>query len=532
MFWLDRVFEQIEKTQKEKIASGHTFVIRDEKTASGRVHVGSMRALALHAAIAERLSEAGIPHIFKYEINDFDPMDGLPVYLDAALYQKEMGKPLINIPSPTPAVAENFAEYFAKDYIEAIHEAGFSPEFYRASELYLSGQMNGAIRTALEKAATIRKIYKEVSGAEWADDRLPISVICENCGKVGTTKATAFDGEKVSYTCYPTAVKWAEGCGHSGSVSPFDGRAKLPWKVEWAAKWMVVGVDIEGGGKDHYSKGGSRDVARRISEEVFEYPEPFGVPNEFFLVGGKKMSSSKGEGSSAREVVELVPPQIFRLALFGKDMNQQINFDPAGDTIPVLFDTYDKLAEKYWSGIQDDETRLFEYLHPEAEHAKLMDEKRFLPRFSQIAFIVQMPHLSVQTEVERMKGSALTDLDRKELDERSLYAKHWLEKAASEEFRFTLADGDVPEAARHLSPEQKSALTHVLGYIEQHATLDGQELHTALHEMRKNSGLSAGDFFGALYLSFLGKSSGPKAGWFLSVLNREFIIARLKEVTG
>ena len=59
-------------------------MIRDEKTASGRVHVGSMRALALHAAIAERLGEANIPHTFKYEINDMDTMDGLPVYLDAA----------------------------------------------------------------------------------------------------------------------------------------------------------------------------------------------------------------------------------------------------------------------------------------------------------------------------------------------------------------------------------------------------------------------------------------------------------------
>ncbi len=531
MFWLDRVYGQIETSLKDKIASGHTFIVRDEKTASGRVHVGSMRALALHAAISERLTEAGISNVFKYEINDFDPMDGLPVYLDAAVYKEHMGKPLLNIPSPDSSLAPNFAEYFAKEYIQAIHDAGFTPELYRASELYLSGRMNGAIRTALQKAAIIRKIYKEVSGADRPDTWLPISVICENCGKVGTTKATEFDGEKVKYACYPTAVKWAEGCGHTGSVSPFDGKAKLPWKVEWAAKWMVVGVDVEGGGKDHYSKGGARDVARRISEEVFEYPEPFGIANEFFLVGGRKMSSSKGEGSSAREVVDLLPPQIFRLTLFGKDMNQQINFDPAGDTIPVLFDTYDKLAEKYWSGIVDDDSRLFEYVHSPSEREILKSRKRFLPRFSQIAFLVQMPHLDLQSEITRLKGEELTPLDIEEYELRAKYALIWLEKAAADEYRFSLATQSVPETAKNLSPEQKSALSDLLVFLENHEKLTGLELHTELHEIRKRHNLEPKVFFGAIYQAFLGKDHGPKVGWFLSVLDREFVIKRIKEVT-
>jgi lysyl-tRNA synthetase class 1 len=521
MFWLDRIYGQIEKAIPEKLKSGKTLIVRDEKTASGRVHAGSMRALAL---------QAGVRHVFKYEINDMDPMDGLPVYLDAAAYSKEMGKPLYAIPSPD-GVAKNFAEYFAEEYIRAIHEAGFSPELYRASELYLTGRMNDAIRLALEKAATVRKIYKEVSGAHRPDDWYPLFVICENCGKLGTTKVTGWDGEKVSYQCAPRAVEWAQGCGHSGMVAPWNGNAKLPWKVEWGAKWFVIGVDIEGGGKDHYSKGGARDIARRISEEVFGYPEPFGVQNEYFLVGGKKMSSSKGEGAAAKEVVELVPPSIFRLALFGKDINQQINFDPSGDTIPVLWDTYDKLAEKFWSKAHDDDARLFEYLHPAEERSKLREEKRFLPRFSQVAFLVQMPHLSLEAEAERMKGRTLTERDRAELSLRAQYAKVWLEKAASDDFKFTLQDNTVPEAAKQFSPEQKAALRKVIGYIDQHASLEGQELHTALHEIRKESGLSAGDFFGALYLSFLGKPSGPKAGWFLSVLNREFVVARLTEVS-
>lgn len=522
MFWLDRIFGEAEKQLAPKIASGKKLLIRDEKTASGRVHVGSMRALALHAALAERLGEAGIEHEFVYEINDFDPMDGLPVYLDQEIFGKYLGVPLCNIPSPEPEKAKNFAEYYAAEYEGAIRMAGFSPKFTRASTLYREGKMNDTIRDALSKVDLVKKIYKELTGQDRPENWYPINVICEHCGKLSTTKVTAFDGENVAYTCYPTAVDWTQGCGHAGTISPFDGNAKLLWKLDWAAKWKVYGVDIEGGGKDHYSKGGSRDYARRISEEVFGYPEPFGVPNEFFLVGGKKMSSSKGAGSAAKDVVELLPPHIFRLALYGKDINQQINFDPAGDTIPVLYDTYDRIAEEVWSGAHDDNTRLFTYITTEP----WLFEPRFLPRFSQVAFMVQMPHLDSHVEFEKVKGSPLTELDKKELRLRSEYARVWLDRAADEEYKFILQE-TLPEAYS-LTDAQRSALRAVFAYVEAHPVLDGQELHTALHDLRKQSGLEAKPFFGPMYAALLHKDHGPKMGWFLSVLPREFLLDRLK----
>ncbi len=518
MFWLDRIYGQIEESLKSKIKEGKTLVVRDEKTASGRVHVGSMRALALHQAMAERLGEAGIPHIFKFEINDFDAMDGLPVYLDKAVYEKEMGKPLYKIPSPD-GKAKNYAEYFAEEYIEAIKEAGFNPEFYRASELYLSGKMNEPIRMALDSAAEVRVIYKEIYGGDKPADWYPLLVVCENCGKLGTTKVDSWDGTEVTYNCYPTAVEWAVGCGHSGKISPFDGNAKFPWKLDWAAKWKVVGVDIEGGGKDHYTKGGAREVARHISERVFKYPEPFGVANEFFLVGGKKMSSSKGEGMSAKDIVELVPQKIFRLTLWGKDINQQINFDPEGDTIPVLYDQYDKLAAGYWAGTKDDYARLFEYIHPERK----MPSPSELPRFSQVAFMVQMPHIDIYKEFPKA--------DKAELDERASYAKRWLEKYAPEKFVFKLQE-TTPETARALNDIQKAAMRELLNFIEAAPAMPkGEELHKKLHDIKDSQQIAPAELFGAIYVSFLDKKSGPQAGWFLSSLKKEFVVQRLKEVS-
>jgi len=70
----------------------------------------------------------------------------------------------------------------------------------------------------------------------------------------------------------------------------------------------------------------------------------------------------------------------------------------------------------------------------------------------------------------------------------------------------------------------------ILEYIQSQEKLDGQELHTKLHDIKKETGINPKDLFSAIYLSFLGKVSGPKAGWFLSVLDRKFLERRLEEV--
>jgi len=528
MFWADKIVTRIKKDLKDQIASGEPLIIRDEKTASGRIHVGSMRGVALHGIISEILTEENIANKFLYEINDFDPMDGLPVYLDQEKYKQYMGQPLYTIPSSDDK-AKNYAEYFAQEFIDVIAETGFTPEYYRASELYTSGKMNDVIRIALEKADVIRAIYKKVSRSIKSDDWLPLNVVCEKCGKIGTTKATAFDGKKVTYMCEPKMVEWAEGCGHKGAISPFDGNAKLPWKVEWAAKFKVLGVSIEGAGKDHSTKGGARDVANHIAREVFEYQPPLDIPYEFFLVGGKKMSSSKGKGSSAREIADLLPPHIFRLALLGKDPKQAIDFIPDGDTVPMLYDRHDTLAEKYFGDVKDNDARLFVLAHLPEERKKLT--KHFLPRFSQIAFLVQMPHIDLTEEAARIKGDTLNAEDTKELKSRSDYAQRWLSAYAPEDYKYELQIDTVPEATKTFTQKQKDVLKQVLNYVQSQKVLDGQELHTKLHEIRKASGIEPKDFFSALYISFLGKESGPKAGWFLSVLGKEFLEKRLAEVS-
>jgi lysyl-tRNA synthetase class 1 len=525
MFWGYKLRDTAKARFAKEIAEGKPLIIRDEKTMSGRVHVGSLRGVAIHGIVSEVLKDAGIANRFLFEINDFDPMDGLPVYLDQELYKPYMGRLLYEVPSPEPS-APNYAEYWAQEFISVVEHAGFTPEYYRSSILYLGGKYNNAIRLALDNAEKIRVIYKEVSGSEKGSDWFPLQVVCENCRKVGTTKVTAWDGKVVSYICLPDLVKWGVGCGHEGKVDPFDGRAKLPWKVEWAAKFMVLGVHMEGGGKDHYTKGGSRDIARRILKEIFQYPEPIDIPYNFFVIGGAKMSSSKGKGSSAKEIADLLPTQMLRFLMM-KEPKHEIDFEPYGDTIPILYDHYDTIAGEYFSNAESEWSKVFPLFQPAAKRAVLM--QAFLPRFSQIAYLVQMPHINIADKVAAIKGAALNDADTLEYQERAAYAKQWLGKYSPDKYKFEIQES-APDEAKNFSLQQKNALKQIREYILENENLIGEQLHSQIHEIKKALNIAPAELFSSLYISFLGKDSGPQAGWFLSALDRDFVIRRLGEV--
>ncbi len=45
-------------------------------------------------------------------------------------------------------------------------------------------------------------------------------------------------------------------------------------------------------------------------------------------------------------------------------------------------------------------------------------------------------------------------------------------------------------------------------------------------------GVSSPDAFAAIYLAFLGRLNGPRAGWLLASLDREFVVRRLRDAAG
>jgi lysyl-tRNA synthetase class 1 len=511
-------------------------VVNDSKTPSGTVHVGSLRGPVVVDTIARALRDAGVEVELRYGVDDLDPMDAQALLTPDAI-ERSMGVPLAHVPDPAGVCHASYARHFAGVFIETFDGLGIRPDtYYWMSEVYGSGAMDRYIRAALDAAATIREIYRRVANVNHADEWHPLFVICESCGRIGTTIVTGWDGERVHYECRADLVEWATGCGHSGDVSPFGGRAKLPYNVDWAAKWDLFGVTIEPAGKDLSTKGGSRDRSDAIAREVFGNEPPLNVPYEFLNIRGKKMSTSKGLGASATRVAEVIPPEQLRLLFLRPGPNTAIEFDPDGtDAVPRLFDESDRLAaatagREVRGELPADLERLVAECLVEPDADVRAAAAAYRPAFSHLALLEQVPGVDPVERVTAEKGAALTDRELAIVDERRAAARAWLEAYAPESARIAVQP-ELPDAAAELDEAQRTYLATLRPALEA-AAWDGEAVQAAIFGTAKESGLPFGRAFAALYLAFLGRTSGPRAGWLLAALDRSFVLDRLHDAAG
>ncbi len=496
-------------------------VVNDAKTPSGHVPVGSLRGVILHDCIARALTDAGVATEFLYGFDDYDPMDGLPP--DLPDYARYMGMPFADIPSPDGR-APSYGHYFAVEFARVFERLGARPRIYRTSEMYRSGRFDDAIRVALDHAPEIREIYRELTHSARVDDRWwPVQVLCERCGRIGTTNVLAWAGDEVAYECAPDKVAWAQGCGHRGRRSPFGGGSKLLYRVEWPAKWSILGVTVEGAGKDHMTRGGTHDVAQAISTRVFRRAAPYAFAYEFLLYGGKKMSTSRAVGATAAEILEVLRPELARFLIVRPLPRRQLEFDPRGETIPALYDEYDRAAAAYFHEVETpDLARTLHYARVSGDPAHC-----YRPRFSKVAYLLQMPTVDLSRTVAREKGAPLTEADREELEGRVADARRWLSAYAPEHYKFEV-HASLPATVSSLTRAQRQYLSRVAESLASRAWT-GEALHEHLHALKTQLSLTPREAFGAIYQAFLGKDSGPQAGWFLTALDATFVLQRLRE---
>lgn len=511
MFWADKLIEGLDKDGQH--------IINDSKTPSGRAHVGALRGVLIHDVMFRLLKERGFDVRYTFGVDDYDPLDEIPYGKDEH-YSQYLGMPLCNVPPPPGSSATDIADFYISEFFGVFKYLGVHAETYRLRDIYRSGEFDEAIDVILKNAPIVRQVYKEVSGSNRPQTWYPFQVVCENCGRIGTTEVTDYDGKEVTYSCRADLVKWATGCGHTGKVSPFHGNGKLPWKLEWVAKWATRGITVEGAGKDHTTKGGSRDVAATCLRKIFDKKAPLNIPYEFFLVEGAKMSSSRGIGVAAASMAEFLPPEILRFLMLRPQPNRPINFSPDEKSIIKLFNEYDRYHKQVFNDPQvtaeTKEVYRLSEVNPEGDY--------YAPDIQLLEALVQMPHIDVVGEIGKRKAEALTAIDLKHLERRIESIRYWLRNYAADEERLELKEA-LPESAARLSVVQRAFLNFLAAKLPG-STWTGDNLQTVIFDIARITPIGQQYAFKAIYQVLFGRELGPRAGNLFEYLEPDFLVKR------
>lgn len=119
--------------------------------------------------------------------------------------------------------------------------------------------------------------------------------------------------------------------------------------------------------------------------------------------------------------------------------------------------------------------------------------------------------------VDEEEAVIVTELD---------YVSRWLDQWAPKSLKFRLADEVNPD---EFSAEEKEYLRQLADDIAKApAEADGNWFHQAIYAYKESGLLSPRELFTTIYRALIGKDSGPRAGWFLSILPRDWLIDRLR----
>ncbi len=499
MHWADEVAERL-------IESGQEIVIATGITPSGEIHIGNLREMITADAVYRAILERGKSAKFYYVADTADPLRRVYPFLDKS-YAEHVGKPLCDVPCPCGSHT-NYAEHFLEPFLESLKELDISAEAIRADGLYRQGGYSEAVVTALEKRDQIARIIDEETGKRTPPEWSPFLPRCNQCGRISTTTVKSFKAKDgtIEYECE---------CGDQGSVS-IAGGGKLAWRVDWPARWKILGVTYEPFGKDHASRGGSYATGRRISEEVFEFATPDYVIYEWLsLKGMGDMSSSKGNVLSIKDMLEVVPPDILRYLILRRPPKKSIVLDTG---LPLLrfIDEYDQVASE-----------------EESKRAHELSTIRESPPigvpYRHLVSVVQIARNDPDEVLKALKRSGYDVSHRDEILARAEYARRWLDRFAPQDAKFELQES-LPDEAKDLSEGQKKALAALANSLKE--GMSGEEIHQLLYTIKDQFGLEPKDMFEAIYLALLGKPRGPRAGWFLSALDTEFLRQRFQEAAG
>jgi lysyl-tRNA synthetase class 1 len=511
-YWLDQIADEAVK----KYPTGD-ILVSSGISPSASYHVGHFREVLTADGIAWAIKQRGRKVRHMHVVDNFDPLRKRYHFLPEE-YENYVGWPICLVPDPFKC-HHSYATHYAEEFRTAARDMGVEMDvIYSYEDQYLNGKMTPYIEEALAKIPEIRRIFKEVSNRDLGEDWAPIQILSD-------TKSFN-EWRYVSHDVKTKTLVYSKPDGTQGEMPYNDGQVKLNWRLDWPARWALWGVQVEPYGKEHATKGGSYDTGEVFLKEIFgkEPLLPLAYDTINMLGDNKKMSSSLGNLVTPAEALRIMPAEILRFFVLRSQPKRVLYFDP-GLGVYNLIDEFSKIEDEVLAGG-----------HPEFEHAyavaSAISSERTIARvpFSHLVAVEQASRgdaaqaklIFERTGYEKIVAEQWPIIER-ELE----YVRYWLEQYAPASVKFTVQE-KLPEI--ELSDGQRSFLRRLAEALPSVPAGDGQSMHEAIYAALTAAEIKPGEAFKAIYGVILGQGSGPKAGWFLASLDRNWLETRLSEI--
>lgn len=508
--WIDKVADTLVKREKKLGRKLDLIRVESGLGASGIPHIGSMGDAVRAYGIALALQNIG----FKSELIAYsDDMDGLrkiPAGLPEWL-KDHIARPVSSIPDPFGDCHASYGAHMSSLLLDGLDRAGIKYRFQSGRDAYRQGLLVKQIDTLLKNSGKLGKKIAEFVGQDKYTEVLPYFPVCQNCGRLYTAAAQKYlpDEKKVVYVCKGGTIGKAEvkGCGHQGEADISKGEGKLPWKVEFAARWQAFDIRFEAYGKDIMD---SVRVNDWVADEILGYPHPLHVKYEMFLdKSGKKISKSSGNVLTPQMWLRYGTPESILLLLFKRITGaRHVGLD---DVLPLM-DEYDSIEDVYFGKVKESnpaklsKTRgLYEYIH------KLEPPKQPGPHvayrvMAQQASLFPAGEDRLEKVLARLVKYGMVKEKSDAIMQRIRLAANWADDMMQEE-KFEV----------QLSDLQRKAVLELIEAIKPFAGIEdtqdnAKSLQSKVFDIARNNGMEPKEFFTLLYRMFLNTERGPRIG--------------------
>ncbi len=115
--------------------------------------------------------------------------------------------------------------------------------------------------------------------------------------------------------------------------------------------------------------------------------------------------------------------------------------------------------------------------------------------------------------------------DENHLKQRAEHAQYWLDNFAPDMVKFQVKK-KMPKVT--LGKDQKRFLSSLIKNLSS-INWEAENVHNAIYDSSSKENIPTKTAFKAIYQILLGQDKGPRAGYFLSNLDKSFVIGRVKE---